>query len=55
MDVSFRWWGDDRMFPFVHSFLEFNQSWFPQLAADHLQFAAKADYSMIPNTKPVDD
>jgi hypothetical protein len=47
--------GNDRMFPFVHSFLEFNQSWFPQLAADHLQFAAQCDYSMIPNTQPVND
>lgn len=43
--------GTDRMFPFVHAFLDFNQSWFPQLAADHLQYVADCDYSMIPNTR----
>lgn len=43
--------GADRMFPFVRAFLDFNQRWFPELAADHLQFAAKCDYSMIPNTR----
>jgi hypothetical protein len=43
--------GTDRMFPFVQVFLDFNQTWFPELAADHLQFVAKCDYSMIPNTR----
>lgn len=43
--------GRDRMFPLVHAFLDFVQEWFPELAADHLQYAAKCDGSMIPNTR----
>lgn len=43
--------GADRMFPFVRAFMDFNQTWFPELAADHLQLTANCDYSMIPNTR----
>jgi hypothetical protein len=43
--------GRDQMFPFVEAFLGFNQVWFPELAADHLQFAARCDYSMTPHTR----
>lgn len=43
--------GADRMFPFVRAYLDYNQTWFPELAADHLQFTARCDYSMIPNTR----
>jgi len=43
--------GGDRIMPFADSFMSATQNWFPEITADHLQFIAECDYSMLPNTR----